>query len=272
MVVLGGVFVEFPVIQPLTDYIWLGVHPSADDQLLRVTRVLLALRSALQSLNIFYTRLNIPADPTVPTNLARFFPHILSYPTVNGVVRFEYVIKLANESPTKAVFKAKIVGGGDYIVVKFVQTYNFAAHRLLATHSLTPQLLYPETTEYEPALNFGGLNLVVMGFVDGVTAHDAFGNNPSLPDAIFNKVEEAVAVLHENDFVFGDLRPPNIMVSGEEQALLVDFDWCAKDGIGMYPVSLNDVHQDIGWHPDVKRGGIMCKAHDVFMLEKLRRA
>jgi hypothetical protein len=70
--------VEFPVIQPLTDYLWLGVHPSVDEQLLRVTRILLALRHALQSLDRFYTQLNISADPAAPTNLARFFPHILS--------------------------------------------------------------------------------------------------------------------------------------------------------------------------------------------------
>src|SRR5882762_984351 len=109
MVVLGGVFVEFSVIHPLMDYIWLGVHPSGDEQLLRVTRVLLALRRALQSLDRCYTQLNIPADPTAPTNLERFFPHVLSYPTANGDVRFEYVIKLADEGPAKAVFKAKIV-------------------------------------------------------------------------------------------------------------------------------------------------------------------
>lgn len=40
MVILGAVFVEYPVIQPLTDYIWLGVHPSADQELLRVARLL----------------------------------------------------------------------------------------------------------------------------------------------------------------------------------------------------------------------------------------
>jgi hypothetical protein len=80
MVILGAVFVEFPVIQPLTDYIWLGVHPSADGQLLRVARVLLALRRTLQSLDMFYTQLKIPADPTVPTNLSRFFPHLVPIP------------------------------------------------------------------------------------------------------------------------------------------------------------------------------------------------
>jgi hypothetical protein len=138
MVVLAAVFVEFPVIQPLMDYIWLGVHPSADGQLLRVAWVLLALWHTLQSLDRFYTQLNIPADPTAPMNLACFFPHLVSFPTVNGDVRFEYVIKLADENPTKAIFKAKIVGGGDRIMVKFVQTYNFVAHRLLGPHHLAP--------------------------------------------------------------------------------------------------------------------------------------
>jgi serine/threonine protein kinase len=271
MVVLGAVFVEFPVIQPLTDYIWLGVHPSADEQLLRVAQVLLALRHSLESLDSYYTKLNIPTDVDAPTNLARFFPYILSYPGVNGDVRFEYIIKLADESPTKAIFKARRVDRQDYIVVKFVQTYNFAAHRLLASHGLAPQLLYPETDEYEPVLTFGGLKLVVMAFVDGLTAHDAYGSTSTLPDVIFSKVAQAVTVLHEHGFVFGDLRPPNIMVS-EEKAFLVDFDWCADDGEGRYPVSLNDVDGTIGWHPDVKRGGVMYKEHDLFMMEKLRDA
>ena len=271
MVVLGAVFVEFPVIQPLTDYIWLGVHPSADGQLLRVARVLLALRRTLQSLDGFYAQLNIPADPTAPTNLARFFPHLLSFPTVNGDVHFEYVIKLADDSPTKAIFKAKVVGSEDHIVVKFVQTYNFTAHRLLASHDLAPRLLYPESAANEPAIDVGGLKLVVMEFVDGVTAHDAYGNPITLPDVIFNEVKKAITVLHDNGLVFGDLRPPNIIVS-EERAHLVDFDWCAKDEVGMYPASLNDVDHDIGWHPDVKRGGVMYKEHDLFMLEKLHGA
>lgn len=109
-----------------------------------------------------------------------------------------------------------------------------------------------------------------MAFVDGADAYDLYFKGSSLWDGIFNKVEQAVTVLHENDFVFGDLRLPNIMVS-EKQVHLIDFDWCANSGEGRYPVGLNDVDREIGWHPDVKRGGVMCKEHDLFMLEKLRR-
>jgi len=253
------------VIQPLTDYIWLGVHPLADDQLVRAARVILSLGRALHSLDSFYRQLNIPTDPTASTNLGRFFPRILSYCAANGQeVPFDYVIKLEDESPTKAIFKAKTTSG-DFIVVKFVQTYSFAAHRLLASHGLAPRLLYPETAECETPHTFCGLKLVVMEFVNGETAFDAYGY--SLPDALFKQVEDAISVLHVNGLVFGDLRPLNIMIV-DERALLVDYDWCGNDGEGRYPATLNDV-ESVGWHPDVKRGAVMRKEHDVFLLKKL---
>ena len=85
---------------------------------------------------------------------------------------------------------------------------------------------------------------------------------------MFNKVAKAITVLHKNGLVFRDLQLPKIIVS-EEWEQLVDFDWCAKDRVGIYPVNLNDVDQDIRWHPSVKRGGVMCKEHNIFMLQKL---
>jgi hypothetical protein len=98
-----------------------------------------------------------------------------------------------------------------------------------------------------------------------------YGHPTALPDIIFSKVEKAITILHENEFVFGGRRLPNIMVS-EWGAHLVDFDSCARDGVGMYLVSLNDVDRDIGWHINVKRGGVMNKEHALFMVWKLRGA
>ena len=40
----------------------------------------------------------------------------------------------------------------------------------------------------------------------------------------------------------------------------------------MYPVSFNDVDQDVEWHINVKCGGVMAQEHDLFMLQKLRGA
>jgi hypothetical protein len=101
----------------------------------------------------------------------------------------------------------------------------------------------------------------------------------SLSEHVLKDIGEAVEKLHRENIVFGDLRRPNIMILDQESshladsngrhAMLVDFDWCGLDGEGTYPVSLND-SDDMPWHEDVERGGIMRKAHDLYLLDKLR--
>ena len=46
-------------------------------------------------------------------------------------------------------------------------------------------------------------------------------------------IRRAMDLLHEKNLVFGDLRPPNILIKGDT-ALLVDFDWCGEEGKGKY--------------------------------------
>ncbi|KIO17610.1 hypothetical protein M407DRAFT_84822 [Tulasnella calospora MUT 4182] len=90
--------------------------------------------------------------------------------------------------------------------------------------------------------------------------------NP-VPERVLKDVGAALRLLHEGGFVFGDLRPPNIVLcernlqdGGTEQgAMLVDFDWAGKDGEQRYPPSLNG---SIWWPTGVKRGGGMRKEHD----------
>ena len=112
------------------------------------------------------------------------------------------------------------------------------------TDYLHPMILHHNCFTLRPMntnllFTYGGLKQVVMAFVDGVTAHGAYGSASTLLNVLFGKVEQVVTVLHENGLVFGDLRPSNIMVS--EKAFLIDFDWCAKDGAGRYLVRLNNV-------------------------------
>ena len=85
-------------------------------------------------------------------------------------------------------------------------------------------------------------------------------------------MECAVKKLHEIGLVFGDLRKPNIMIAtnvSPPQVKLVDFDWCGKHEEGRYPTSLNDNLNEIKWHPDVERNGVMLQDHDQWMLRKL---
>jgi len=78
MVILGAVFVEYPVIQPLTDTFGsVFIHQQIRN--CSESPGSLALRCSLQSLDSYYTNLNIPSDLGAPANIARFFPYIQSY-------------------------------------------------------------------------------------------------------------------------------------------------------------------------------------------------
>jgi hypothetical protein len=155
--------------------------------------------------------------------------------------------------------------------VKFVQTYNATAHRLLAAAGRAPELLYCSMEDCESEY-LGGLIMVVMGYLDGKTAQKRYKGKGLLPRA-FEQVEKVVLTLHGEDIVFGDLCLPNIVVMDEGKVMLIDFDWCRRHGVGTYPVSLNDNRDEdkgIDWHPDVKTGGRMMKEHDFYRLSCLK--
>ena len=50
------------------------------------------------------------------------------------------------------------------------------------------------------------------------------------------QVEGAIRKLHENRFVFGDLRAPNVLFS-KGKVFLIDFDWAGKIGEARYPLA-----------------------------------
>ncbi|KAF7980765.1 hypothetical protein HWV62_36811 [Athelia sp. TMB] len=261
--IFGAVFTRAVIVKPLTDWIEMDIDPADDTQLDRTVRVLLALRTSLKSLEAYYKGLDMERGDE-----ARVFPHFCSYPGPDkNPVSFRYLKKLAARSKTKPVFKARVDDNGPLIVVKFVQRYNSDAHRLLARSNLAPKLLYSGFDEGNTHGGCGSLKMVIMEFVGGPTAYDI---PTSLSVKQFDRVQEAVNILHAGGFVFGDLREPNIMLPGDETVKLIDFDWCAKEGTGRYPNTLNDF--EIEWHADVKRGGEMKKQHDNWMLGRLPRA
>ncbi|KAH9941231.1 uncharacterized protein BXZ73DRAFT_98445 [Epithele typhae] len=64
-------------------------------------------------------------------------------------------------------------------------------------------------------------------------------------------VRNAVAILHEHDLVFGDLRPGNLIaVAGEDRVVLIDFDWCGitdPQQNDSQPTQLDVVPEENGW-------------------------
>ncbi|KAJ7747573.1 hypothetical protein B0H16DRAFT_1725992 [Mycena metata] len=179
------------------------------------------------------------------------------------------------------------------VVVKFTRAYNTEAHAKLAALGLAPKL-YCHTAVR------GGLLMIVMEKLVGNTAFHWMQINsttPPLPSSVYTNIETAIKELHALDLVFGDLRLPNIMlvrgqggIGNDRQehsdnytdaeyiahsdsglnirALLIDFDWTAKDGVGRYPATISLSEE---WSPDVCRYGVMRKTDDLYCLELLHQ-
>jgi serine/threonine protein kinase len=202
--------------------------------------------------------------------VSHLFPYINSYSINGNEVRFKYLQRLKPER-TSSVFKAQVLDDSKFIVVKFVRRYNEEAHALLANFNLAPQLYYVEP---EPQQSFatGQIlvrrpRMIVMEYVDGDSPRDAFYHEKP-PQNFFDDINEAIEKLHQKDLVFGDLRGPNIIVGERGNVKLIDFDWCGEAGKARYPPDLND-SSTIGWHPGVKKQGLMEKEHDVWMQDVL---
>ncbi|KDN34367.1 hypothetical protein RSAG8_12533, partial [Rhizoctonia solani AG-8 WAC10335] len=156
---------------------------------------------------------------------------------------------------------------GRRIVVKFTEFYNFEAHTLLADRSLAPKLL-----SLSAELVGESLFMIVMEF-SGTSLDHYLDSYPRLDlDRVRTDVQEAVELLHAHDFVFGDLRPPNVLVTqaadGTLRGKLVDFEWCGLEGEARYPIGMNE-SSDLGWAAGVGKGSLMFKVHDQHMLEQL---
>ena len=69
-----------------------------------------------------------------------------------------------------------------------------------------------------------------------------------------------INILHENNFVFGNLEPSNILYDKNiRKTYLINFDWAGRDEIDHYPFFLNSKID----------GDIMKKDHDLYQLENL---
>ncbi|KAF8604048.1 hypothetical protein BDV93DRAFT_410490, partial [Ceratobasidium sp. AG-I] len=146
MCVLGAVFLDRVVVQPLTEYIWLGHHPQQDRRLVQVTRVFHALAVSIGELKTYYgsQRDRLLARPLTLTDPMRFFPHVRQYVNAAGdIVHFEYSGFMGDDSVVRPLFKA-MTESGEEIVVKFAERYNIMAHKKLAAQGFAPGVLSHE--------------------------------------------------------------------------------------------------------------------------------
>lgn len=144
------------------------------------------------------------------------------------------------------------------VVVKFTYSYSKDGHELLASVGLAPKLWFCERCE-----DVNGLCVVIMDYI-----HAEKLPTRAVPDTVVAALRLAIQKLHANDLVLGDFRRPNVLVTGDS-VMLVDFDWCGKEGEARYPSDVNLSDGSIGWHDGVRRGGLIEKEHDIHFFKMM---
>ena len=228
---LGAVFTDKPIIQPLTPLLWLGHMHARKPQYREVTRLFAALSTGILELEKFYSHLDFKF-----VSEARFFPHTTSFNVdAEHEVRFSYEGYADPDGKSnKAVFVANTQDDRK-IVVKFTEVYNNKAHSLLAAKGLAPPLLACDRS------TFSNFIVVVMGYVDGKQLFHKYPH--ATPSDVLDKVSKALRILHSSDL------------------------GCGKVGEGEYPADINLV--DIKWPEGVSPGGLLQFEYDNQMLRRL---
>uniref|UniRef100_T1JIG0 Protein kinase domain-containing protein n=1 Tax=Strigamia maritima TaxID=126957 RepID=T1JIG0_STRMM len=242
----GWILFVFGAVMPSRTIVRSLIRPidlTADDAAADVAVFLFALEKSFQCLDNYYAaedhpNVNLPIIMGAEDKITDRRP------------KKDYMKNSKSHMEKLPIFESAKFEGHD-VVIKFTKTYNKAAHDLLADEGLAPRVRY-----YKDNKTF---HTVVYDFVNGVTFEEEQAKK------IQEKLKEAIAHLHRHDFVFGDLRGPNVLVDKNEEIKLIDFDWCGKVNEATYP-NVNLVH---GWHSEVKYGVVLKKEHDTHMLKKL---
>ncbi|CAI2177060.1 16235_t:CDS:2 [Funneliformis geosporum] len=138
----------------------------------------------------------------------QYFPYLRSFPINGKTVNFTYTEKLAVDH-TRTIWKAS-TDNNKMIVVKFVTEYNRNAHDICHSKGYAPKLLYCSANNEIRAL--GGYKMIIMEHV-GTSLDKKFDKIEIMrQNSIYDDIKFAINLLHENNYVFADLRPPNILV------------------------------------------------------------
>jgi serine/threonine protein kinase len=110
-------------------------------------------------------------------------------------------------------------------------------------------------------LHLDPLRMVVMEHIDGTNGEDLKADER--PQDTYTQLRAMIQTLHDSSYVFGDLRPPNVMFSGTK-VFLIDFDWAGKEGEVFYPTQLGE---GITQHCEGRDLELIKKEHDLALLD-----
>ncbi|KAK7461876.1 hypothetical protein VKT23_008310 [Stygiomarasmius scandens] len=288
LAVLGTVYTDRFIVQRLTDLKFMAQQStSVDDQTYGLACFFTTLQQFIKDLKTYYRR--VAEDQTIPSLTPdsphpRFFPQPTEYKCRqnNKVIKFQYCKSIDEADAQNLTFLVETTGEDvqKNLIVKFSDRYGFEAHEFLATKGHAPKLYYcglldgrtdvKDSVEARGSVRAdagglynGPLRMIVMEFLDGKNGLEL--PIEEWPRAAREGIKAAIECLHAGDFVFGDLRRPNIVFVGEE-VKLIDFDWSGKEGEVYYPTGLSSA---VTWAKGVESFHKIEKQHDLDMYELL---
>ena len=267
-------------VEPLSFTYDLDMHANACDLRLAAASALNAFLQTVKRIEDHYSGLK-KMDSTTPRDRNverdRQFPWKTSY-VRNGetqtVVRFKYKERLNDE---KLVFRAITCSEEKTsVIIKFAPTYSARAHEILVAVQSAPALL-------ECSGPTGGWFAVCMQDMAEPQYQRLFDwkrvpHRQEQIDKVLKSVRSVVDVLHEAEFVHGDIRDTNILVdvgSDELKIVMLDFDWAGPVNDVRYPYDINPKLTAPGVLPEltrpegVKGGGLILKEHYIEMIDLL---
>ena len=254
------------IVQCLNDYIWVGLDSILNEShITNVVRIFFALKANLGKLKLYYKKVqpsdDLPADSC-------YFPSITAYFHSGRFINFKYVGFLENCPDCITLHAWTITEPAQDIVVKFVDQYRERAHRILVDESLAPKLFFCGSPCFsEEQLSYRFLSMVVMEYIDGVTlAQVKEEMNAQTTEKVRLELRHALNLLHDHGLVFGDLRPPKVMITKAQRVKLIDFNWAGEKGQAKYPYLMSPA---INWPEGITPLAVIETDHAFDMLSKL---
>jgi len=125
----------------------------------------------------------------------------------------------------------------DIILVKFTRHYSIELHYFCAQRRLSPRILGFERLP-------GGWFCIATEYLSGACPLYMADLLESHMEYWEQLLRELVLDFHQEGFVHGDLRAPNIICKGDE-VFLIGFDWAGKAGEASYPIDLDHLNPDL---------------------------
>ncbi|KAF9487561.1 hypothetical protein BDN71DRAFT_618085 [Pleurotus eryngii] len=266
VMVSGAIYLDGVVSQRLTNMISLIPESSSSESLqgftsereklvYEVAHLFNTLDACLDKLDKEYLEISPESIASPGQDILVPAPHFTSFHSDSREFTLTYQRRMFDSRSNRAVFLANAQSGAESVacIVKFTSRYCKDAHKLMETAGAAPRLLY---CEFDKSV---GKYCVVMEYIKESVEGPA--------EDIVEPLRTALANLHAQSYVFGDLRSANVLVDTKRRPYLIDFDWSGIDGMVYYPCNLN--MEGIKWANGVEGGTPIRRQHDEEMLQIL---